>query len=123
MATRHGYLARWHGTEYDASPGPDGHVRLYRSEPAEGFDPLPDGRHRRIVPGSDLEALRYVRTVCAWRGAPFVVVGEQGSWLRVEYLGEDAAVARQLGLDYFDVGVFQGWAPRAEVTELREELT
>lgn len=119
---RDGYLARWLGREYEASPGADGEVRLYVAEPADGFDELRPGRYRRIVPSIEVEALRYVRTTCRWRGEPFVVVGEHESWLRIEYSMGRAPVAERLGLDRIDHGVWQTWAARADVEELREEF-
>ena len=116
---RDGFVARWHGQEYEASP--DGEeVRLYRAEAAEGFEEIRPGRHRRIVPADDVEDLSYVRTTCTWRGEPFIVLGEHEDWLRVEYAGGKAPVAARLGLEEYDFGVYQGWAPAAEVFELRE---
>ena len=38
----------------------------------------------------------------------------------MEYTGGLAPKAADLGLDEFDYGVYQGWAPRAEVSDLRE---
>ena len=119
-AVRDGYLVRWRGREYEGSPGADGEFRLYTADPADGFAELRPGRHRRIVPAAEVEGLRYVRTVCTWRGEPFIVVGEHESWLRVEYAGGRAPVAEQLGLDRVDHGVWQSWAPREDVEDLRE---
>lgn len=118
---RDGYVARWRGTEYDASPGADGAVRLYTAEPAEGFEETRQGRFRRVVALTELDALDYVRTTCRWQGEPFLVVGEHETWLRVEYTGGRATVAERLGLDQVDHGVWQAWAPRAEVAELSTE--
>ncbi|MFD0556800.1 hypothetical protein FB566_2050 [Stackebrandtia endophytica] len=118
---RDGYVARWRGVEYDASP--DGaHVRLYSPEPGEGFVEVADGRYRRGVLFGEIEDFRYVRTTCSWRGEPFLVLGEFGSWLRLEYTGGDASVAHRLGLEPYDAGVYQIWVPRGEaenVTEVR----
>ncbi|GLW65429.1 hypothetical protein Arub01_36730 [Actinomadura rubrobrunea] len=119
---RDGYVARWLGREFEAVPGADGDVRLYAPEPTDGFEELRPGRHRRVVPAHEIEELRYVRTVCTWRGEPFIVVGEHETWLRVEYAGGRAPVAERLGLDRMDHGVWQAWAPRNEVQDLREEL-
>lgn len=117
---RDGYVARWQGQEYDASP--DGHeVRLYRPDPAEGFTAVRPDRHVRVVPATDIEDLVYVRTTCTWRGQPFIVLAEHDGWLRIEYTGGRRPVAESLGLETFDAGVYQGWAPAAEVTELREQ--
>jgi hypothetical protein len=116
---RDGYVARWQAQEFEASP--DGEqVRLYATEPEEGFEEIRAGRFVRVLPATEIEDLWYVRTTCRWQGEPFVVLAEHDSWLRVEYTGGKAPVARSLGLEEFDYGVYQGWAPAAEVTELRE---
>ncbi|MGH3716386.1 MAG: hypothetical protein ACRDT4_23435 [Micromonosporaceae bacterium] len=122
MTVRHGYLARLGGVEYVANPATDGTVRLYAAEPADGFTEVRPGRYVRTVPAGDVDEVRYVRTTCRWRGAPCLVIGAHGDWLRLEYLGEDSAQAEQLGMDRFDVAVYQGWAPRSDVTELVEQL-
>lgn len=119
MTTRDGYVARWRGDEYEASPDGD-EVRLYRPEAADGFEEIREGRYRIIVPAAEVDDLSYVRTICSWRGEPFIVLAEQDSWLRVEYTGGKAPVARSLGLEEFDYGVYQGWAAATEVTDIRE---
>ena len=116
---RDGYAARWQGSEYEASPDGD-QVRLYRPDPADGFDEVRQGRFRRLVPATEVDELVYIRTTCTWRAQPFIVVGEHESWLRLEYTGGLAPVAAELGLEEFDFGVYQGWAPRQEVSNLKE---
>jgi hypothetical protein len=117
---RDGYTARWEGEEYEASPDGDD-VRLYRPDPADGFEEVRPGRHRRVVPLAEVEDLAYVRTTCTWRGQPFIVLAEHDNLLRVEYTGGRAPVAHELGLEEFDFGVYQGWAPANEVDELSEQ--
>jgi hypothetical protein len=117
---RDGYVARYQGREYEASPDGDT-VRLYRPEAAEGFDEIRPGRHVRVVPAAEVDDLAYVRSTCVWRGQPFIVLAEHESWLRLEYTGGKAPVAQELGLEEFDYGVYQGWAPKQEVGELREQ--
>jgi hypothetical protein len=117
---RHGYYAVFEGTEYEASP--DGsQVRLYATSPTEGFTPVLPDRHVRVVPASDVERLAYINTVCTWRGERFVVLGEHEGWLRVEYVGGKAPVAERLGLEMYDRGVYQTWAPSTEVKDMHEE--
>jgi hypothetical protein len=117
---RDGYVARWRGVEYEASP--DGAtVRLYRPSAADGFTRVRDDRYVQAVPMPEIESLAYVRTMCYWRGEPFIVLAEYESWLRVEYTGGKAPVAAALGLEEFEFGVYQGWVPTAEVTDLREQ--
>jgi hypothetical protein len=115
---RDGYVARWQGEEYDASPAGED-VRLYRTEPADGFEEVRRGRYRRVVPAGEAE-LSYVRTVCTWRGEPFIMLGDHGEWMRLEYTGGQAPVAAALGLEEFDFGVYQGWAAAGEVGDIRE---
>jgi hypothetical protein len=117
---RDGFFAGWGGAEYEARPDGD-QVRLYAAEPADGFDEVAPGRYRRSVPAGELDHLSYVITVCTWRGEPFQVLGEYGGWARVEYVGGQAPVAERLGLDLFDHGVYQAWAPRHELADIREE--
>jgi hypothetical protein len=117
--TRDGFVARYQGHEYEASPD-DAEVRLYATEPEPDFEEIRPGRYRRIVPIGEVKDLAYVRTVCTWRGEPFIILGQHEAWLRVEYTGGKAPVAAALGLEEFDFGVYQGWAPAAEVTDVRE---
>jgi hypothetical protein len=118
---RDGYTARWRGVDYDAVPGVDGEVRLYATAPAEGFNEVHPGRYVQIVRDDQVESLRYVRTRCTWRGELFIVIGEHGDWVRLEYSGGRAPVAAALALENVDVGVYQTWASRAEIEQLHEE--
>jgi hypothetical protein len=116
---RDGYVGRWQGDEYEISP--DGEeMRLYTNEARDDFDELSPDRYRRIVPADEVTEFGYVRTMCTWRGEPFIVLGEHDSWLRLEYTGGKAPVAAALRLEEFDFGVYQGWAPVDEVTDVRE---
>ena len=116
---RDGYLARWRGQEFEASPDGDD-VRLYRPDPADGFEEIRPDRYRLVVPATEVDELVYVRTLCTWRGAPFIVLAEHDGWLRVEYTGGLAPVAAELELEEFDFGVYQGWVRADEVVELSE---
>lgn len=118
---RNGFYARWRGDEYEASPDGD-LVRLYAERAAEGFRMITPVRYLRVVPAAEVDHVRYVSTHCVWRGEPFAVLGEQDGWLRVEYTGGRAPVAERLGLETFDRGVYQAWASRHEVADIREEI-
>jgi hypothetical protein len=116
---RDGYYATWRGREYEVSP--DGtQMRLYSAEPEDNFAQVKPGRYVHVVPVGEVEHFTYVRTMCNWQGEPFIVLGEADGWLRVEYTGGKAPVARTLGLEEFDYGVYQGWAPATQVTNLSE---
>ncbi len=116
---RDGFVARIGEMEFEASPDGD-NVRIYLPEPEDGFTEVRPGRYVRVLAVSEVDEVTYLRTTCLWRGEPFIVLGEHDGWLRVEYTGGRAPVAHELGLEEFDFGVYQGWAPKAEVTELRE---
>lgn len=116
---RDGYQATYQGVVYEASP--DGETfRLYSTEPVEGFRKIHDRRYRLVVRADEASDFCYVRTTCVWREEPFIVLGEHDGWLRVEYTGGKAPVAATLGLEEFDFGVYQGWAPSTEVSDMRE---
>jgi hypothetical protein len=117
---RDGYVARWRGREYDASPDGD-QVRLYQTEPCDGWTEVGPRRYVRVVPVAEVPDLSYVRTTCTWRGQPFIVLTEHDGWLRLEYSGGRAPVAESLRLEVFDFGVYQGWARVTEVSDLREQ--
>ena len=116
---RDGYVVTWRGREYDAALDGD-RVRVYAAEPGDGFEEVKPGRFVRVLEPDEFSELVYVRTTCTWRGQPFIVLAEAESWLRLEYAGGRAPVARQLGLEEFDFGVYQGWAPSHEVADLYE---
>ena len=116
---RDGYVVTWRGREYEASPDAD-RVRIYAPEPGDGFDEVRPGRYVRVLEPGEYDGLAYVRTTCSWRGHPFLVLAETDAWLRVEYTGGRAPIARTLGLEEFDFGVYQGWAQANEVTEVGE---
>jgi hypothetical protein len=116
---RDGYVVRWEGREYEASPDGD-EVRLYQATPAEGFAEVRPGRYVRALPATEVTELAYVRTTCYWKGEPFIVLARHGNWLRLEYTGGRWPVAQAMGLETFDFGVYQGWAPEAEVSDIRE---
>jgi hypothetical protein len=117
---RDGYYAQWRGHEYEASPDGEG-LRLYSATPDDGFRQVAPDRYVRVVSESEVVDLHYVRTTCLWHGEPFIVLATHDDWLRVEYTGGRAPVAAALGLEEFDFGVYQGWAPATEVSELREQ--
>ncbi|WP_433793049.1 hypothetical protein [Actinoplanes sp. CA-252034] len=116
---RDGYVVTWQGREYDAAPDGD-KVRIYSATPADGFEETKPGRFVRVLEPDEYDELTYVRTLCTWRGEPFIILAEAESWLRLEYTGGRAPVARQLGLEEFDYGVYQGWAPAHEVRDRYE---
>jgi hypothetical protein len=119
---RDGYQVTYLGETFEASPDGDDLMRLYSSEPRDGFVKVNDRRYVMVVASDTTTDFRYVRTACTWKDEPFIVLGEHDGWLRVEYTGGKAPVASTLGLEEFDFGVYQGWAPATDVTDVREYL-
>ena len=117
---RDGYVVTWQGREYDAVPDGD-NVRIYADEPTLGFDDVRPGRYVRVLTPDEYEDLVYVRTTCVWRGEPFLVLAEADNWLRLEYTGGRAPIAQRLGLEEFDFGVYQTWAPIHEISDRHEQ--
>ncbi|MBW6437712.1 hypothetical protein KZ829_28650 [Actinoplanes hulinensis] len=116
---RDGYVVSWQGQEFDAAPDGD-RVRIYSTTALDGFEEIRPGRFVRVLDPDEYDEMSYVRTLCTWRGEPFIVLAEADNWLRLEYTGGRAPVARQLGLEEFDYGVYQGWAPAGEVRDRYE---
>ncbi|MEV4566425.1 hypothetical protein AB0K12_21890 [Nonomuraea sp. NPDC049419] len=124
MTSWHSYRARWQGSVFPASPEPHAlelWVRLRSEEALDGFEEVEPGCHVRTVPVTECESLHFVTVVCRWRDEPFQVHDERDGLLLLEYLGGSAPRARDLGLERVERGVWRAWAPRSEVTELREE--
>lgn len=117
---RDGYQATYMGETFEASPDGDDLIRLYSTEALKGFAKVTDRRYVMVVSADEVNDFSYVRTMCTWRGEPFIILGEHDGWLRVEYTGGKAPVASALGLEEFDFGVYQGWAPATDVTDIRE---
>ena len=105
------YRARWQGTEYAAVPDQEGNRLTLRLRTPTGIRP---------VPAAGCTDIAHVTTVGEWRGAPVQVHGERGDELLVEYVGGRAPVARALGLERVERGVWRGRVRRAEVGDRRE---
>jgi hypothetical protein len=115
---RDGYLAMWQGAEYEASPdGTD--VRLYSAGAEDGFAEIGPGRYRRIVAAGDVEWFGYVRTIARWGEVPVHILAEHGG----QWLLAVTDRPQPVGFTAAERGVFLGWRPHAEVTEVEESRT
>lgn len=119
------YIAEWRGDRYEASPALEADrlvIRLYRAEAGEGFDEVRTDRYVRVIPWEGIDALFYRRSVCEWRGEPFIVLDrDESGTLLLEYIGAQQPVVQRLGLDRLERGVFRAQLPEADVTRLAEE--
>jgi hypothetical protein len=116
-----GYVAYWQGEEYPASPALEGDrltLRLYRTEPADGFRPCGTGRYVRVVPVSEADQLWYLRDVCDRQGEPCYVLTRDDT--RGVLLESPEPVD---GFTRVAPGVYRRWAAPSEVGPVRVERT
>ena len=105
------YRARWQGTEYAAAPDQAGDRLELRLRTPAGI---------RAVPAAECTEIAHVTTLGEWRGEPVQVCGGRDGELLVEYVGARAPVARALGLDRVERGVWRTRVRDAEVADRRE---
>jgi hypothetical protein len=120
-----GYYAIFQGREYHATnKGTKVVLRSYHGEPeAVGFSqsaiPLVQGI--RMVERSELERLIFVKTVCRWQAEPFVIVGLEGDFIGVFYVGERGEWAvQQPGMIRTGKLETHGRLPISDVDEIYE---
>lgn len=90
--------------EYEAvADPPDGHRVLAMTRAAR----YPVSRLRRRA--------RYAN----WRGATCLVVREEAGWLRLRLCRPDPDAVATLGAQCYERGVYESWAPAADVTDDR----
>ena len=108
---RDGFVARWQGRGVRRQPRRRQRAASTCPSPARASRRCGPGRYVRVLPVAEVDDLATCAPPARWRGQPFIVLAEHDAWLRVEYTGGRAPVARELGLEEFDFGVYQGWAP------------
>ncbi len=115
-----GYLARWRGEEYEASP--DGALlRLYRADPAPGFERIGPDRYLRVVPAGDVEWFGYRRMVATLNGERVVLLARNGDDVLVEWDGEGERAPAGWPGGRAEPGVHWARIRRADLTDPREE--
>ena len=121
---RYRLMATYRGVPYEAGVGPSSSdVVLFAACPPPeelGFEPA-TGHWRKRVIRAEVDALWESRPVGTFRDQPCMVLDDLGDRLHIAYLGEDAALAANLGYWQVDRGVFELLTPRDEVTGLTEE--
>lgn len=120
------WRARWQGVEHPCSPEPTPtglRVRLRGTSAQLGWEEVAPGTWVRVVPVAELDALVHVTRVGRWRGEDWAVQDERAGELLLEHLGGSEPVARGLGAERVDRGVFRRWVPLEEVRSLRESQT
>ncbi|TWP47775.1 hypothetical protein FKR81_31030 [Lentzea tibetensis] len=124
MTVRRGLIARYQGRDFDAD---------FANRPGElVLHPLPgqqapqdfaekDGARFLQVPDVAVDEIAVLRKRCTWRGAEFELLDVSGDHAVLNFLGENYEVAAQLGLTEVDYRQWRTVAPRAELTDVRDE--
>lgn len=116
---RRGLIGRYRGQDFDIDFGTTpGSVLLH---PLVG-QPAPEDFNQDgylEVPDAVVEDLQLVRTICAYRGAEFEIIGVLGDQAVLHFLGENYEVAQELGLSEVDFRQWRTTAQRAEVSDIR----
>jgi hypothetical protein len=99
------FVGRHRGQVYDAVADPPGEFRLAAKT-----------RTARLPVESIARRAVYGR----WRGALCTVVRNEAGWLRVRPCHPDAETLDTLGAQCVERGVYETWAPAAEVVDVRE---
>lgn len=108
---------------YSVPRSPTRYVGLYRGEvydaladPPDEFRVLAKTRAARYP----VDALARRVAYASWREANGTIVRVEGDWLRIRLCRPDGASVARLGAHCVERGVYEAWAPAAEVTDVRE---
>ncbi|MFC4999209.1 hypothetical protein ACFPIJ_15340 [Dactylosporangium cerinum] len=100
------YVGRYRDNVYEAIVDPPGEFRVAAKTRAARY-PL-DALARRIPSAT-------------WRDAPCTVIREEGDWLRLRLSRPDGDAVARLGAHCVERGLYEAWAPGAEVTDARAD--
>ncbi|MEJ3742137.1 hypothetical protein WEI85_02395 [Actinomycetes bacterium KLBMP 9797] len=97
-------VGRFRGQEYDAV-----------ADPPEEFRVLAMTRAARYA----VEALSRRLTYAQWRGVPCTALHQEAGWTRLRLCRPEAGSVAAVGARCYERGVYEVWAPTAELTEHR----
>jgi hypothetical protein len=66
-----------------------------------------------------VEALSRRAAYARWRGADCVVLRQESGWTRLRLCRPDADSVAVLGAQCYERGIYEAWAPAAEITDGR----
>lgn len=122
-----GPVAHYHGAYVDADVVDNGQqVILALANPPlndTGFSPTPSGRWRKVVAREEVDELFELVITARWGGLAVRVVDQ---WedphgvvtFKISSIGHDERLARALGMDYIEAGVYEATVPAADLTDL-----
>lgn len=97
-------VGHYRGQEYEAVADPPGEFRVLAMTRAARYP---------------VEALSRRAAYARWRGAPCMVLRQESGWTRLRLCRPDADSVATLGAQCYERGVYEAWAPAAEITEHR----
>ena len=100
------YVGRYRDNVYEAIVDPPGEFRVAAKTRAARY-PL-DALARRVPSAT-------------WRDAHCTVIREEGDWLRLRLSRPDGDQVARLGAHCVERGLYEAWAPGAEITDARED--
>lgn len=122
-----GPVARYHGAYVEADVVDGGrHLVLALANPPlndTGFTPTPTGRWRKIVAREEVEEVFELVITARWGGLAVRVVDQWEDadgvvWFKISSIGHDEQLARSLGMDHIEAGVFEATVAAADLTDL-----
>jgi hypothetical protein len=101
-------------------------VGVYRGRPYEAMADPPDAFWLL----AKVRALRHPITtpsrrnpVATWRDTSVAIVRDEGDWLRVRLMRPDPETVTRIGASCAERGIYEAWAPAAEVDEFGDIVT
>ncbi|WP_188668785.1 hypothetical protein [Tersicoccus solisilvae] len=114
--------AIWQGQDFVADVTRDGIV-LLAAEQLDGFEATRGPAWRRVVPAEEVTDVFRMRLECRYRGLPCLVTDsgqdENGTVLRLAYIGHDAEFAEGMSLHKLDAGWYWTAARQEEIEGLQ----
>lgn len=98
------FVGQLQGETYEAIADPPGEFRVQAMTRAARYQ---------------VESLARRAVYATWRGAACTVVRAEGEWLRLRMCRPDGEGAARLGANCVERGVYEAWAPAAEVADGR----
>jgi hypothetical protein len=97
-------VGRYRGQEYEAVADPPGEFRVLAMTRAARYP---------------VEALARRAAYARWRGAGCLVLRQESGWSRLRLCRPDPDNVAALGAQCYERGVYEAWAPTAEITDHR----
>jgi hypothetical protein len=110
-------------------PIPDAPTRLMGRHDGHPYEAVADPRENEFLVLAKVRALRHAVTDAVrlsprvvWRGEPCTVVRDSDEWLRLRLIHPSPAALEATGTACMERGIYEAWAPAAEVRNRRDAI-